>query len=46
MDLLDTELNLLFFISSVAWGLIFLYLYYTNNKLKKLEKEILSLTEE
>ena len=45
-DLLGSELNLLFFISAVVWILIFFYIYYTNNKLKNLEKELDNLKEE
>ncbi|UCE13933.1 MAG: CcmD family protein [Candidatus Heimdallarchaeota archaeon] len=42
-EILGSELSLLFFVSVAVWILIFLYLYYTNNKLKRLEKEMNSL---
>ncbi len=45
-ELLNSELNLMFFVSVVVWGMIFLYLYVTNNKLKRLERELNSLKEE
>ncbi|MFX0149193.1 MAG: CcmD family protein [Candidatus Hodarchaeota archaeon] len=44
-EILGSELNLMFFVSIAAWILIFLYLYYTVNKLKKLERELDSLKE-
>ncbi|MFX0115517.1 MAG: CcmD family protein [Candidatus Hodarchaeota archaeon] len=36
----------MFFISTAVWFLILLYLYYTNTRLKKLEREARSLKEE
>lgn len=42
-EILGSELNLMLFISIAVWILIFLYLYYTNSKLKKLEQELESL---
>ncbi|MFW9992397.1 MAG: CcmD family protein [Candidatus Odinarchaeota archaeon] len=45
-DILFNEMGLLFIISTVVWGLIFLYMFYTNNKLKNLERELNSLREE
>ncbi|MFX0012965.1 MAG: CcmD family protein [Promethearchaeota archaeon] len=39
-ELLGSELSLMLFISIAVWVLLFLYLYYINNKLKKLEKEM------
>lgn len=42
-EILGSELSLLFFISIAVWILIFLYLYYINNKLRRLEKEMNSL---
>ncbi len=45
-DLLGSELNLLFFISAVVWIMVFFYIFYTNNKLKNLEKELENLKEE
>jgi CcmD family protein len=45
-DLLGTELSLLFFISAVVWLIIFFYLYYTNNRIKKLEMELENLKDD
>ncbi|MHA2075579.1 MAG: CcmD family protein [Candidatus Hodarchaeales archaeon] len=45
-DLLGSELNLLFFISFAVWIMIFFYIYYTNNKMNKLMKELSSLKED
>ena len=45
-DLLGSELNLMFFISALVWIIIFFYIYYTNNKLKNLKKELYNLKEE
>ncbi len=45
-DLLGSELSLLFFISVVVWIIIFFLIYYTNNKLKNLKKELDNLKEE
>ncbi|MFX1506477.1 MAG: CcmD family protein [Promethearchaeota archaeon] len=45
-ELLGSELSLMFFISIAVWILIFLYIYYTNNRLKKLEKELNILKDE
>ncbi|MHA1967446.1 MAG: CcmD family protein [Candidatus Hodarchaeales archaeon] len=45
-DLLGSELNLLFFISIAVWIMIFFYIYYTNNKMNKLMKELSSLKED
>ncbi len=42
-DLLGSELGLMFFISIVVWMLIFVYIYYTNSKLNRLDKELESL---
>ena len=39
-ELLRSELSLMFFISLAVWLLIFVYLLYTNIKLKNLEKEL------
>lgn len=45
-ELLGSELSLMFFISLAVWILIFVYLLYTNLKLKKLEKELNILKDE
>lgn len=45
-DLLGSELNLLFVISAVVWIIIFFYIFYTNNRLNNLRKELNSLKEE
>ncbi len=45
-ELLGSELSLMFFISITVWLIIFVYLYYTNNRVKKLEMELESLKEE
>ncbi|MHA1443849.1 MAG: CcmD family protein [Candidatus Hodarchaeales archaeon] len=45
-DLLGSELSFLFFISITVWIGIFLYLYYMNNKLNNLKRELESLTDE
>jgi CcmD family protein len=45
-DLLGSELSLLFVISAVVWIIIFFYIYYTNNRLNNLRKELNSLKEE
>ena len=45
-QILSTELSLMLFVSLAAWILIFIYLYYTNNKLKKFERELASLKDE
>lgn len=45
-DLLGSELNLMFFISMVVWSLLFLFLYYLNNKLINLKRELKSLEDD
>ncbi len=45
-EFLMSEFNLMFSISVVVWVIIIVYLYYTNNRMKKLEKELLTLTED
>ena len=45
-ELLSNELSLMLFISLAVWILIFLYLYYTNNKLNKFKQELESLKDE
>jgi len=45
-DLLGSELSLLFVISAVVWIIIFFYIFYTNNRLNNLKKELNSLKEE
>ncbi|MFX0184195.1 MAG: CcmD family protein [Candidatus Hodarchaeota archaeon] len=45
-EILGSELNLMFFVSIAAWILIFLYLFYTANKIKKLERELESLKDQ
>ena len=45
-ELLGSELNLMFFISITVWLIIFVYLYYSNNRMKKLEMELESLKED
>ena len=45
-ELLGSELNLMFFISVTVWLIIFLYLLYTNNRVKKLELELESLKDD
>ncbi|MHA1976349.1 MAG: CcmD family protein [Candidatus Hodarchaeales archaeon] len=45
-ELLGSELSLMFFISITVWFIIFLYLYYTNNRVKKLNLELESLKED
>ncbi|MFX0124259.1 MAG: CcmD family protein [Candidatus Hodarchaeota archaeon] len=45
-ELLGSELSLMFFISLAVWILVFIYIYYMNIKLKKLEKELTSLKDE
>lgn len=45
-ELLGSELSLMFFISLAVWVLVFVYIYYTNLKLGKLEKELNSLKDE
>ncbi len=45
-EILSNELSLMLFVSLAAWILIFLYLYHTNSKLKKLEQELASLTDD
>ncbi|PWI47406.1 hypothetical protein CEE45_11945 [Candidatus Heimdallarchaeota archaeon B3_Heim] len=45
-ELLGSELSLMFFISITVWLIIFVYLYYTNNRVKNLEMELESLKEE
>lgn len=45
-DLLGSELSLLFIISAVVWIIIFYYIFYTNNRLNNLRKELNSLKEE
>ncbi len=45
-EILSTELSLMLFVSLAAWILIFLYLYYTNSKLKKFELELASLKDD
>jgi CcmD family protein len=45
-EILSTELSLMLFVSIAAWILIFIYLYYTNSKLKKFEQELESLKDE
>jgi CcmD family protein len=45
-EFLMSEFNLMFSISVVVWLMIIAYLYYTNNRVKKLEKELRMLTEE
>ncbi|MFX0085805.1 MAG: CcmD family protein [Candidatus Hodarchaeota archaeon] len=42
-EILGSELSLMFFVSIAAWILIFLYLFYTMNKLNKLEQELETL---
>ncbi|UCG03813.1 MAG: CcmD family protein [Candidatus Heimdallarchaeota archaeon] len=42
-ELLSSELSLMFFVSITVWIIIFIYIFYTNNRLKKLEKELYSL---
>ncbi|MFX0205094.1 MAG: CcmD family protein [Candidatus Hodarchaeota archaeon] len=45
-DLLSSELVLLFFVSIAVWILIFIYIYYTNIRLKRLEKELYILKDD
>ncbi len=45
-ELLGSELNLMFFISVTVWLIIFLYLLYTNDRVKKLELELESLKDD
>ncbi|MHA2319348.1 MAG: hypothetical protein ACXAC6_16505 [Candidatus Hodarchaeales archaeon] len=45
-EILSTELSLMLFVSLPVWILLFLYLYYTNSKLKKFEQELASLKDE
>lgn len=45
-EFLMSEFNLMFSISVVVWIIIIVYLYYTNNRVKKLEKDLLILTED
>ena len=45
-ELLGSDLSLMFFISIAVWVFIFFYLYFTNIRLKKLEKELNSLKDE
>ena len=45
-EILSTELSLMFFVSIAAWILIFVYLYFTNSKLKKFERELASLKDD
>lgn len=45
-ELLGSELSLMFFISLIVWGLILLYIYYTNLKLKNLEREVALLKDD
>lgn len=42
-EILSSELNLMLFISIVAWISLFFYLFYTNRKIKKLELELENL---
>jgi len=42
-ELLGSDLSLMFFISIAVWIIIFIYLYFTNLRLGKLEKELNSL---
>jgi CcmD family protein len=39
-DLLGSELSLLFFISVAVWILILVYLFYMNNRMNRLQKEV------
>lgn len=45
-ELLGSPMSLMFFISLAVWALILVYLFYTNIKLKKLEKELSLLKDE
>ncbi|MHA2297755.1 MAG: CcmD family protein [Candidatus Hodarchaeales archaeon] len=45
-DLLGSELGLMFFISVAVWIMIFVYLFYTNSRMKRLEKELKSLKDD
>ncbi|MHA1941520.1 MAG: CcmD family protein [Candidatus Hodarchaeales archaeon] len=45
-DLLGSELNLLFFISVAVWILIFVYLFFLNDKFKNLKRELDTLKDE
>ncbi len=45
-EILSNELSLMLFVSLAVWILIFLYLYYTNSQLKKIEQELESLKED
>jgi len=45
-DLLGSEMSLLFVISAVVWIIIFFYIFYTNNRLNNLRKELNSLKED
>ena len=42
-EILSSELSLMLFVSLAAWILIFLYILYTNRRLKKFEQELESL---
>ena len=45
-ELLGSELSLMFFISVTVWLIIFFYLIYTNNRVKRLELELESLKDD
>jgi CcmD family protein len=45
-ELLSSELSLMFLVSVAVWILIFIYIYYTNIRLKKLEKELYGLKDD
>ncbi|MFW9857072.1 MAG: CcmD family protein [Candidatus Thorarchaeota archaeon] len=40
-DLLGSELSLLFLISIAVWILILVYIFYINNRMNRLRKELL-----
>ncbi|MFW9778322.1 MAG: CcmD family protein [Candidatus Heimdallarchaeota archaeon] len=39
-DLLGSELSLLFLVSTAVWILILVYIFYINNRMNKLQKEL------
>ena len=45
-EILGSELSLLFFVSIAAWLLLLLFLLYTINKIRRLERELETLKEE
>ncbi|MHA2224959.1 MAG: CcmD family protein [Candidatus Hodarchaeales archaeon] len=44
--LLGSELSLMFFISIIVWFLIFVFLFYTINKVRSLERELNTLKDQ